>query len=240
MDAKRVVHPVPGVDPLGGTSPAEPDGYRDRSETRGSTPMHALPEDAEKSLVKRCIAGDRNAWDTVFEAHFPTISSIASWRKWGFDRAEIEDVRQDIIEAVIKSLRTFEFRSRLSTFIYRISVSSCIAHLRRRSAVKRGGGGTLVVPMEEGRDCCDNSAFVDGLSITKNPEKLLIDQEGLRAMRGALAQLDERCRELIRFRYYEELSFREIAAMTGSKENTLVVMLKRCLIRLLNSVQAAG
>ncbi|MBI5568369.1 MAG: sigma-70 family RNA polymerase sigma factor [Desulfomonile tiedjei] len=240
MDAKRSVQSLSGTDPRDGDRAAEVDGYQDPANPRGCTHMHAIPEDAEKSLVKRCLAGERDAWDTLFEAHFPTISSIAAWKKWGFDRADIEDVRQDILEAVIRSLKTFEFRSRLSTFIYRISVSSCIAHLRRKTATKRGGGGAITLSMECGEERAGNNAIFDGLSITKNPEKLLIDQEGLRAMRGALARLDERCRELIRFRYYEELSFSEIAAMTGTKENTLVVMLRRCLLRLLDSVKAAG
>jgi RNA polymerase sigma factor (sigma-70 family) len=240
MDAKPAIHPLPGADPRGATALAESDGYEDLANPRGCTHMHALPEDAEKSLVKRCLAGEREAWDTLIEAHFRTISSIVAWKKWGFDCAEVEDVRQDILEAVIKSLKTFEFRSRLSTFIYRVSVSSCIAHLRRKTASKRGGGGAITVSMECGEEPGKNNAIFDGLSITKNPEKLLIDQEGLRAMRGALARLDERCRELIRFRYYEELSFSEIAAMTRAKENTLVVMLKRCLLRLLEYVKAAG
>ena len=240
MDAKPTIHSLPGADPRDATALAESDGYEDLANPRGCTDLHALPEDAEKSLVKRCLSGEREAWDTLLGAHFRTISSIVAWKKWGFDRAEVEDVRQDILEAVVKSLKTFEFRSRLSTFIYRVSVSSCIAHLRRKTASKRGGGGAITGFMDCGEERGRNNAIFDGLSVTINPERLLMDQEGLRAMREALARLDERCRELIRFRYYEELSFSEIAAMTSAKENTLVVMLRRCLLRLLEFVKAAG
>jgi len=51
-------------------------------------------------------------------------------------------------------------------------------------------------------------------------------------LRAALRGLDSRCRELIHLRYYNELSFSEIAAIVGLSENTLTVHTRRCLEKL--------
>ena len=51
-------------------------------------------------------------------------------------------------------------------------------------------------------------------------------------LKSAMDELDARCRELIRLRYYKELPFGEIAEMLGVSENTLTVQTRRCLDKL--------
>jgi len=191
----------------------------------------------EKRLVTLCLNGDRRAWDEFLDAYYRTITSVVAWRRWRFTQAEAEDVTQDILEAVVKSLKNFEFRSKVSTFVYKISVSTCIARLRKRTAQKRGSG-MAEVPIDSLVETMDlHTACTSGGSLG-NPEELLMRQESVFAVGKALAGLNEKCRELIRFRYFSELSFQEISEMTGLKENSLVVQMKRCLMRLLGVLQA--
>ena len=198
--------------------------------------MHSDSDEDERSLIQQCLAGDKRSWDRFFETHHKTIFSIACWRKWGFDQAERDDVVQDILEGVIKSLPRFEFKARVSTFVYRISVSSCIAALRKRTSRKKrfDPGRNAADPPNE--DWEDKNDQVEINSI-KNPEKLLLQRESISCVQRALANAGDSCKELIGFRYFDELSFAEIAEATGVKENTLVVRLKRCLARLLEFMQ---
>jgi RNA polymerase sigma factor (sigma-70 family) len=198
--------------------------------------MHSDPNEDERSLIEQCLAGNIRAWDRFLETHHKTIASIASWRKWGFDQAEREDVVQDILEGVIKSLPRFEFRARVSTFVYRVSVTSCIAALRKRAARKKRFDLRRSLSDLPNNDWEDKNDQVEINSI-KNPEKLLLQRESISAMQRALAHVGESCKQLIGFRYFDELSFAEIAEATGVKENTLVVRLKRCLARLLEFMQ---
>jgi RNA polymerase sigma factor (sigma-70 family) len=46
---------------------------------------------------------------------------------------------------------------------------------------------------------------------------------------GAFKELGEKCRQLVRLRYLQELSFKEIAGLLGTKEKTLAVQAGRCL-----------
>jgi RNA polymerase sigma-70 factor (ECF subfamily) len=143
------------------------------------------------------------------------------------------------LEAVVKSLGQFEFRSKVGTFVYKIAVSTCIACLRKKTAQKRGCGiaelpiDSFTETMGIEKACLDTAGF-------GNPEDLLVRRETIHRVGKALARLNERCQELVRARYFSELSFQEIAERTGLKENSLVVQLKRCLVRLFGILQAEG
>lgn len=206
---------------------------------QGCRPVQHQLEKEEESLVGRCLAGDAPAWESFLNSNYRTIWSIVSWRKWGFDAAEKEDVTQDVLEELIKSLGNFEFRARINTFVYRISVTTCIAHLRRKTALKRGANSRhlSIDPVTAEGD--DLEIHTQGNPFG-NPEELLLKRESLARMKQALAHLEAKCRDLIRFRYFKELSFRDIADKTGVKENTLVVNLRRCLLRLFDLLQTAG
>jgi|WetSurMetagenome_2_1015567.scaffolds.fasta_scaffold147130_2 RNA polymerase sigma-70 factor, ECF subfamily len=196
-------------------------------------------DSTERLLVQQCLAGDQRAWGLFFDSHYRMISSIAAWKKWGFDHAEREDVTQEILEGVVKSLRSFEFKSRVSTFVYRIAVSSCIATLRKRTAGKRRAESGCV-PLEMWDGEASSEAAGECSTPLANPEKLLMQRESISAVRQALALLGQACQDLIHLRYFDELSFSDIAAQTGTKENTLVVRLRRCLTRLLEHLQAGA
>ncbi len=146
--------------------------------------MHSDPDEDERSLINQCLSGNKRAWDRFFEMHHKTISSIAAWRKWGFDHAERDDVVQDILEGVIKSLPKFEFRARVSTFVYRISVSSCIAALRKRTARKKRfdpGRPASDPPNDDWEDKNDQLE----INSIKNPEKLLLQRESISSVQRA-------------------------------------------------------
>jgi len=200
----------------------------------------SLPCDDERFLVQGCLAGDKLSWDRFFEIHYGTIRSVAGWRKWGFDTYEVDDVTQEILEETVKSLQRFDFRSQVSTFLYRIAVNTCISHLRKKKARKR---------------ICDHDCVPLNLSsradheyesghVTpdphKNQEDMLLESENIHALRKGLDSLGRQCRELIGYRYFEELSFQEIASKLNTKQNTLVIQLKRCLLRLLRHLQTDG
>jgi RNA polymerase sigma-70 factor (ECF subfamily) len=190
-------------------------------------------DNSERLLVARCLRGEQKAWDELFGSHYRTVSSVASWKKWGFDAQEVEDVTQDIVVQIVTSLKTFEFKSSLSTFAYRIAVNTCTAHLREKKAIKRKTYSAQVAldPIESGTDGQESQVCVNP---GKSQEELLLEQETLRSLYAALLRLEKRCKELIQQRYFRQMSFHEIAQSTGIKTNTLVVQLKRCLARLLS------
>jgi len=190
----------------------------------------------ETMLVQRCRSGDREAWNEFCEIYYPTISFVVSWPKWRFQPDEREDVIQDVATQLIKALDKFEMVCSLATFVQRVSVNACITRLRRKTTLKRRTH-LFQVPL----DTIGDGSPQESASIASNPdtnqESMLLAKERISFVRKALAKLEERCKELITLRYLMELSFVEIAEKTGLKENTLVVHLKRCLMRLFKMIE---
>jgi RNA polymerase sigma factor (sigma-70 family) len=199
--------------------------------------MDRLVVDAEKRLVAQCLAGDRRAWEEFFTCHIRTISAVVSRPQWGFPIHDREDVAQEVIRNLILSLKEFQFRSKLSTFVYAIAVNTCVGEVRKRHTAKRRGELDCVAldPLAGVRP---DQAYETALCDSKTQEELLLELEDANMLRNALGGLDQRCRRLLRLRYYDDLSFKEIAKEVRSRENTLVVQVKRCLVRVLSLIRA--
>jgi RNA polymerase sigma-70 factor, ECF subfamily len=196
-----------------------------------SDPSRDLNDD-ERLLLNKCLTGDPEAWEEFCQCYYSTIASIASWRRWRFEAQDLEDVTQDILTELIRSLKTFEFKSDFRTFVYKIAVRTCIARLRKKSTLKRNCP-TITVPVDPIESGTETAWGHICIELAKNQEELLLEKETIHRVKKALLQLEEYCKELIRQRYFAEIPFREIARKTGVKTNTLVIQLKRCLIRLL-------
>jgi RNA polymerase sigma-70 factor, ECF subfamily len=190
----------------------------------------------EGRLVDQCLRGDQQAWEQLFEEHLRLVRSIARWTKWSFSPHETEDVIQEIVEQVVRSLRTFQFQSRLSTFVYKIAVNTCVAQIRRKTALKRGSDVDCVA-LDTVGDGDQDAGTLAAPSGGKNQEEILLHQENIHLIREALGSLDKKCKELIRFRFFDEFSFEQIADRLKAKKNTLVVRLKRCLDRVFQRLQ---
>lgn len=185
----------------------------------------------ERILVERCLNGDGQAWEDFLRIHYRIIVTIVHWRKWGFEREEREDIVQEIVTEIVNALETFRFKSKLKTFVYSISVHTCVTHLRKKKALKRQAD--FEDTSEDAIDCKHSvEPKVFSQFGSKSPEELLMNREMVSIVFRVITTLTDRCRELIRYRYFEDLTFQDISRKTGAKQNTLVVQMKRCLERL--------
>jgi RNA polymerase sigma-70 factor (ECF subfamily) len=91
-------------------------------------PLDASLDDA--ALVRRSLDGDQEAFAMLVSRHARSILSVTS-RMLG-PTADVEDVAQDTFVAAFKSLATFQFDAKFSTWLYRIAVNKCTDVLRAR------------------------------------------------------------------------------------------------------------
>lgn len=89
----------------------------------------------ERDLINLVKQKDRNAFKTLVEA----------WQDMVFNTAvgilqneeDAEDVAQEVFMQVFESIETFKEESKLSTWIYRITVSKAMDHIRKKRTKKR-------------------------------------------------------------------------------------------------------
>lgn len=87
------------------------------------------PSDME--LVKRCKAGDRDALERLFQRYYPEVHRMML-RILG-PCQDLDDVIQNTMLEIHRSLHNFRGESKLSSWIYRIAINVANQHLRKKT-----------------------------------------------------------------------------------------------------------
>src|SRR5579885_1907988 len=88
----------------------------------------------EGALVRRAQAGDESAFREIVDRYQSKVFSIIH----GIvrQRNDVEDIAQQVFAKVYFSIRNFDFRSSLITWIYKITVNECFDYLRKKKVRK--------------------------------------------------------------------------------------------------------
>ena len=95
-----------------------------------ATSLRPLPQGdgAEEALAARAAQGDTGAFDALVTLFSARVFAVAV--RLLQDRAEAEDLSQEVFVALYHALPTFRGESRLSTWIYRITRNRCLNRLK--------------------------------------------------------------------------------------------------------------
>lgn len=80
--------------------------------------------------MQDALAGNRQALDTLLRRQYPAMHALC--RRMTGNDADAADAAQDALVAVVRGLHRFDGRSRFSTWVYRVTVNTCLDELRRR------------------------------------------------------------------------------------------------------------
>jgi RNA polymerase sigma-70 factor (ECF subfamily) len=86
----------------------------------------------DDELVARTRRGDMEAFEALYRRHSPAVFGLAL--RMLQNRADAEDILQEIFLQAHDRLPSFEGRSAFGTWLYRLSVNRCLDHLRSRGA----------------------------------------------------------------------------------------------------------
>ncbi len=166
----------------------------------------------DKELVEAFLNGDMRSFDIIVTRYRDMIFNLCYNIMKDYDEAA--DSAQDVFIKMHRNLHRFEFRSSLSTWLYKIAVNTCRNRLSS-SYLKRvlpsGDNGRINI---EHRDC-DNPAL--------NFER----SEREETVRRAVAELPDEERILIVLRDFEGRDYEEISAITGIKNGTVKSRISR-------------
>ncbi|MBI2347253.1 MAG: sigma-70 family RNA polymerase sigma factor [Deltaproteobacteria bacterium] len=153
-------------------------------------------QDPDKELVQRIQNGDRPAFNQLVLKYRNRVMGIAA-RMLG-DRGEAEELAQDVFVKVYRALGDFQGAALFSTWLFRVTVNSCLNHRRKRRAEVRilDGAGDAAL------------AVADPSS---NPHQLLEQKELRIALEKSIQSLPEEQRIVLILRDVEGLSYEEIA-----------------------------
>ena len=94
-----------------------------------------MPVLNEWNLIERLKKGDEAAFKEIVESSQGLVYNTALGIVQNPEDAE--DVTQEVFIQLYESIKTFKGESKLSTWLYRITVSKAMDHLRKKKRKKR-------------------------------------------------------------------------------------------------------
>lgn len=183
----------------------------------------------ESELIARCLRGEADAWDALFDQHYAAAGRFVFQLGYDFTREDVEEILQETFLMVVKNLRSFRGNSAFQTWVFRIAANKARDYRQRQHAAKRGGGR---VPIPLHADDSEDVFTVDPPSTAPGPDLALLNAEKIALVGQALEHLGGACQEIIQLRYFADLSYEEIAAALDLNPKTVSSRLSKCLDKL--------
>ncbi len=184
----------------------------------------------ERSLLRRLRDRDERAFRDLVAEHRDRVFNI-TYRMLG-NRAEAEDVAQEVFISVFKTIDSFREESKFSTWLYRVTVNHCknrIKYLARRHDRKRE---------ELDETTHGTGGAVNGAPVrAAQPDKALASAQMEKLLQEAIANLDDDHRAVVILRDVEDLSIEEICEITGLPDGTVKSRLHRARLVLRKKMQ---
>jgi RNA polymerase sigma-70 factor, ECF subfamily len=181
----------------------------------------------EAALVRRVQARDEMAFREIVERYQSKVFSII----YGIlrNRNDAEDIAQQVFAKVYFSLKNFDFRSSLLTWIYKITVNECYDYLRKKRVRK------LVYESDFSEEDALRMENSETVIDQRQPMDTRLAQRDL--VLKLLDKLSEEDRTLLLLKEVEGHSVEELSQMTGMNENTIKVKLFRARQKLVKAAQ---
>ena len=175
-----------------------------------------MTDDNEKDLaaLKRCQAGDVGAIGMLFDAFGDRVYRL-SFNLLGC-HAEAEDATQEIFLRIFDKAGTFAERSKVSTWVHRLTVNFCLNLLKARKRRPL----TLVEEVAEQRE---SSSLI--------PSKELEQRETVAMVHGLLARLPIEARTIFVLREVDCCSYQDIGEILGIAPGTVMSRLSRARVK---------
>jgi RNA polymerase sigma-70 factor (ECF subfamily) len=164
----------------------------------------------EDRTIEACQGGDTDAFRLLFDNYKDRVYSIALGYFNG-DEASARDITQTVFLKLMTHISTFQNRSEFSTWLYRMVANACLDQKRAlRRLLFFGDSKEVVLPDRR-----------------KSAEERYIARELETEVRKAVAGLRPKLRIAVLLKYFDDLSYDEIAAALGCSTGTVASRLNR-------------
>jgi RNA polymerase sigma-70 factor (ECF subfamily) len=162
-------------------------------------------------IVEACRRGDREALRALYEAYKDKVYSMAFYFFHG-DAAAASDVTQQVFLKLMAGVSKYRGDSAFSTWLYRLVVNACVDRARRHRA-------EVAVPDPATLDAVPDSAL--------SHEALFARGEIAQSVKDAIFTLPPKLRIAILMRYFDELSYIDMAKALDCSIGTVSSRLSR-------------
>ncbi|MCB0552875.1 MAG: sigma-70 family RNA polymerase sigma factor [Phaeodactylibacter sp.] len=184
------------------------------------------------SIVKKAIQGDQKAYAILMDRYRNPIYHMML-KMVNNNRDDADDLTIEAFGKAFSKLSSYVPRYAFSTWLFRIAINNGIDYIRK----KRLNLYSIDEPID-GESSSDYSSHLK--ASTLNPEEEIIRTQRIQLMRQLLSQLNGKYRLMIELRYFEELSYEEIAEELDIPLGTVKAQLFRAKEMLANMLTQPG
>lgn len=157
-------------------------------------------------ILEACRAGDRLAFRELYDLYKDRVYSIALYFFHG-DRIAASDVTQQVFLKLLANISQFRGEAVFSTWLYRLVVNACLDEARSRKPRA--------------------AARLEAIAGADSQESGYAQAQVARCVRAAVASLPPKFRIAVLLRYFDDLSYEEMAKALRCSMGTVASRLSR-------------
>ena len=176
----------------------------------------------EEEVIQAVLQGNVERYAEVVNAYQGIVADLCY--RLGVVNDDVEEMTQRVFVALYTSLPRFKFRSKLSTFIYRITVNTVSKERRHLRRMVSASDTTELNYMQ---------------STEPNAEQAIIQEETYRQLHKAIGKLKDEQRTALVLYTFDDFSYADIAAVmecTTAKVESLIFRARKNLRKMLEYV----
>ncbi|MFT7517069.1 MAG: RNA polymerase sigma-70 factor (ECF subfamily) [Myxococcota bacterium] len=184
-----------------------------------------MTSDSDVDLIKRC----QNSTGAEFDEAYRQIFALYQDRVYNTcfrvtgNANDALDAAQETMVIIARRISSFAFRSKFSSWVYRIAINSAIDIRRKRIDAPRSGIST-VVGVADGAEMMQQAADE---SPNIEPHQQLVANENQQLIQSALTDMNPKFAAILVLRYIEGLSYDEISEAQDCSLGTVKSRLNR-------------
>ncbi len=160
-----------------------------------------------KELIEKIKAGDTHSFRHLIVVYERLVFNIVF--RMVAHATDREDVCQDIFVKIYENLSKFNHEAKLSTWIARIAINTCINSLKKKS-----------VPLFD--DCtAEEEAIENALPEKISADRHTVEQDTSQRLQHEISRLPQQYRTILTLFHLEEMSYTEIAQILDMPEGTI-------------------
>ena len=170
----------------------------------------------EVHIVQNIIAGNKSAFNELIKLYGPRV--LNTCYKFLLNNEDAEDLSQEVFIEVFQSINKFRGESKLSTWIYRITVAKCLDELKKRNRKKRINSVKQLLHIDE---------VANWISGGVMPDKNIHQKDAMNQILQALNTLPDSQRIAFTLSKIDGYSNKEIAEIMNTTTSAVELLVSR-------------
>lgn len=160
----------------------------------------------EQRILIGCKHGNEECWRKLFNSYYPLAKWVVTHTLYQIDDFTVNSLAQETMVVLVENIKKIDDEHYLKRFIKRVTRNKCIDYIRK-----------------------NKEQFDEVLEDIQDYKDYMIDNQVVEALHLAVENLQEPCNTIVRTRFLDGISYKELAVKINVDIGQIGVRISRCL-----------